>query len=226
MNLDIVIKIGGSLSAGGNLHLLMQTVAALAHDHNILVVPGGGGFADTIRYYYRKYHLSEITSHHMAILAMDQFGLLLHDITPHSQPVRAISEARQALAHKQLPILLPSTLLFNLDPLPHSWSVTSDSLAAYITRIIKARMLVLMKDVDGILSWDPHRFHASEEKQILPVLLRSVSVSDLPQYKCVDGYFSKALEGISECWILNGNHPERLSQLLGQGQTLGTQIRL
>ncbi|HWP48890.1 MAG TPA: hypothetical protein VNM22_17175 [Candidatus Limnocylindrales bacterium] len=225
MTIDTVIKIGGSLSAGGNLHPLMQTVATLAHDHNLLVVPGGGGFADTIRYYYRKYRLSEITSHHMAILAMDQFGLLLHDITPHSQAVRTISEARQALAHKQLPILLPSTLLFNLDPLPHSWSVTSDSLAAYITRIIKARRLILIKDVDGILSLDHNLLRTSEEKQILPVLLRSVSISDLHQYKCVDSYFSKALEGISECWILNGNHPERLTQLLEQGQALGTQIR-
>jgi len=215
--LETVVKVGGSLSATGDLYNLMQALTTLADAHQILVVPGGGGFADTVRYYHRKYALREAVSHQMAILGMDQYGLLLHGIAPNSQAVRTISEARQALALKRLPVLIPSVLLFTTDPLPHSWSVTSDSLSAFVAKMVGARRLVLLKDVDGIFSSDPHQGNVAR-------LLPSVAASDLDLYKCVDRHFSKALEGIPEGWILNGSHPERLAQLLKEGQTLGTRI--
>jgi hypothetical protein len=225
MNVETVVKVGGSLSSDSNLRALMNTLATLATEYGILIVPGGGGFADGVRYYYRKYQLNEAIAHHMAILAMDQFGFLLHGLTPNSLPVRTLSEARQTLDLKRLPVLLPSTLLFTLDPLPHSWNVTSDSLSAYITKMIEAQMLVILKDVDGIFSSDPHQSEVNTGKFTTPLLLRSVPVTELNHFKCVDSHFPKALEGGPECWILNGTRPERLTQLFKQGQTIGTQVR-
>ena len=35
------------------------------------------------------------------------------------------------------------------DPLPHSWDITSDSIAAYIAGVLDARELILVKPIDG-----------------------------------------------------------------------------
>jgi aspartokinase-like uncharacterized kinase len=42
-------------------------------------------------------------------------------------------------------VLAPSRWLRDADPLPHSWDVTSDSIAAWIAGEIGARELVLVK---------------------------------------------------------------------------------
>lgn len=45
----------------------------------------------------------------------------------------------------QIPVLAPSRWLRQVDPLPHSWAVTSDSVAAWIATEIAASRLVLVK---------------------------------------------------------------------------------
>ena len=45
----------------------------------------------------------------------------------------------------RVPVLAPSRWLRDADPLPHSWDVTSDSLAAWIAGVVGARRLVLIK---------------------------------------------------------------------------------
>jgi aspartokinase-like uncharacterized kinase len=74
-----VIKVGGSLSRGERLGPLCQRLAALGRQHPLLVVPGGGAFADTVREYDQRYRLSDHAAHWMAVLAMDQYGYLLCD---------------------------------------------------------------------------------------------------------------------------------------------------
>jgi aspartokinase-like uncharacterized kinase len=44
-----------------------------------------------------------------------------------------------------VPVLAPSRWLRAADPLPHSWDVTSDSLAAWIAGAVGARRLLLIK---------------------------------------------------------------------------------
>ena len=86
--IEVVVKFGGSLSRGAGLQKLCRQLAGLGRQHRLLVVPGGGSFADTVRDYDKCYGLSNATAHWMAILAMDQYGYLLADLTPHSQPTR------------------------------------------------------------------------------------------------------------------------------------------
>jgi aspartokinase-like uncharacterized kinase len=50
-----------------------------------------------------------------------------------------------ALASRRIPVLAPYAWLRRADPLPHSWEVTSDSIAAWIARAIGASRLVLVK---------------------------------------------------------------------------------
>ena len=52
-------------------------------------------------------------------------------------------------------MLLPSEPLRRADALPHSWSVTSDSIAAWLTGQVGAHLLVLLKDRHGMASLRP-----------------------------------------------------------------------
>jgi aspartokinase-like uncharacterized kinase len=218
MNFEAVLKIGGSLSRGPNLAALCQEIGRLGARRRLLVVPGGGDFADTVREHYRRYHLTETTAHAMALLAMDQYGWLLGDLIPDSDVARDILSARRITANGRVPILLPATLLIQADPLPHSWQVTSDSIAAWIAGLACASQLVLLKDVDGLL---PDRSR-SETAKVLPAM----SVKELLNHRGgVDEYLAVLLASLDlETWVINGQLTERLVELLDTGQTLGTRI--
>jgi aspartokinase-like uncharacterized kinase len=44
-----------------------------------------------------------------------------------------------------IPVLAPYSWLRRADPLPHSWDVTSDSIAAWVAGQVRARRLLLVK---------------------------------------------------------------------------------
>jgi dihydroneopterin aldolase len=101
----------------------------------------------------------------MAILALDQYAELLASRITSSRVVRSAGEAAGALAAGELPILAPSDWLRRADPLPHSWDVTSDSIAAWVAGQVGAERLVLAKAVKADLSTlvDPHFARALPE---------------------------------------------------------------
>ena len=49
----------------------------------------------------------------------------------------------------RVPVLAPHRWLKSADELPHTWSVTSDSLAAYIAALLGAHRLVVIKPQEG-----------------------------------------------------------------------------
>ncbi len=214
-----VLKIGGSLGRSNKLSDLMPQLAELVPRHGLLIVPGGGVFADVIRYYDQQFGLDRHTSHWMAILAMDQYGHLIASLTPNSELVVGLTYARRVLAQGRVPVLLPYTLVYQSDTVPHSWDVTSDSLAAWVAGVAGARRLILAKCVDGLFSGDPDNDTDVE-------LLETISLEQLASCRGVDRYLATILgkNGL-DMWVINGNHPERLSQLLKNGCTKGTRLR-
>jgi aspartokinase-like uncharacterized kinase len=216
---QVVLKVGGSLSQTDALPELCRQIGLLAHRHDLLIIPGGGEFADLVRKYDRNYSLSETTAHHMAILAMDQYGFLLNELTPNSilvSEILGMDEPRTGV----VPVLLPSRWLFETDPLPHSWTVTSDSIAAWVAGQLKAPRLVLLKDVDGL-------FSAGESVGEFENLAAQMSVDRLrTQPGGVDENLASLLARLDlETWVINGCYPQRLAELLDSQQTLGTCIR-
>jgi len=136
--MEAVLKVGGSLAEDpSSLAMLGQELSVLAKAHRIVIVPGGGEFADTVRKLDKTYNISDVVAHKMAILAMDQYGLFLSDITPSSYVSYALKEISNSV-NGMLPIFLPSKLMFSKDPLEHSWDVTSDTIAAYIAGVLHA----------------------------------------------------------------------------------------
>ena len=73
-----VVKVGGGLSsAPGALDAVGTALAAAGRRHRIVVVPGGGPFADAVRDFERRERLSPDAAHWMAILGMDQYAHVL-----------------------------------------------------------------------------------------------------------------------------------------------------
>lgn len=143
---ETVAKVGGGLLADeAHLDAVLAALTDVARHESLLIVPGGGPFADAVREQDARWHLSDDASHWMAILAMDQYAHLLASRMPGSVLVSDRSGIAAAIAARQIPVLAPYSWLRRDDPLPHSWDVTSDSLSAWIARQVGARRLVLIK---------------------------------------------------------------------------------
>jgi aspartokinase-like uncharacterized kinase len=131
-----VVKVGGGIGDDA----LPGVCAALGGRPSLLVVPGGGRFADAVREADRRFGLSDETAHRMAILGMEQFGHLLGDLIPGAE----LCSDLERIATDRTSVLLPAALPLDL---PASWDVTSDSIAAWVARKVGAGRLVLVKAV-------------------------------------------------------------------------------
>ena len=141
-----IIKIGGGLAAvPGALDRVCRAVGACGCGHRILVVPGGGPFADTVREFDREVGVSSDAAHWMAILAMDQYAHVLADRIPGAALIEEPGALLQALTSNGVAVLAPSRWMRSADVLPHSWDVTSDSIAAFVAGALDADRLILIK---------------------------------------------------------------------------------
>jgi aspartokinase-like uncharacterized kinase len=107
--------------------------------------------ADAVRALDNRLPLGDDVAHWMAILSMDQHARLLVDRIDGAVLVEASHEISQAVADHQTPVLAPSRWLREADPLPHAWSVTSDSVAAWVAAAVGAPRLLLIKSIDAPL---------------------------------------------------------------------------
>jgi 5-(aminomethyl)-3-furanmethanol phosphate kinase len=208
-----VVKVGGGLGRGAGddaLRALCTALGELGERHPLLVVPGGAWFADAVREADRRFALPAATSHHMAVLGMEQFGWLLSELIPGAA---RSTEARQAAGRTT--VLLPARL--PLDSLPASWQVTSDSIAAWVAARAGAGRLVLVKEVDGLFAQWPA--HGDPIRQMTAAELGALRPAG------VDEHLPTVLERASfETWVISGRDPRRLTELLDRGTTVGTRI--
>lgn len=220
--MDAVIKVGGSLLAEPDgLKALCRTLDATSRRWRIALVPGGGPFADEVRLQDRRFNLSAQTAHEMAILAMDQFGLLLCHLLDNSAAVRTLKEVVRSVRVGKLPVILPSSILLKPNPLNASWDVTSDTIAAYLGERLRARRLILITDVDGLFTEDPK---TNPQARLLSTV-RLDELSQFPTRTCVDSALPSQLRRYTlDTWIVSGLHPERVFGLLRGERTVSTRI--
>ncbi|MCP8307124.1 MAG: delta 1-pyrroline-5-carboxylate synthetase [archaeon] len=215
-----VIKIGGSLAEDPNsLINLCKELIIVSKKYGIIIVPGGGKFADTVRYLYDKFKLSDEIAHRMAILAMDQYGLLLKDMMKEAILTYSLKDALKVSKRGILSIILPSKIMLSLDSLEHSWRVTSDSISAFIASSLKAEKLILAKDVDGIFTADPKRYDVK--------MFEKISASKLLKEKfgCVDEFLPRILiEKKLICYVVNGKSPDRVKSIVEGKRDIYTKI--
>jgi len=143
---DTVLKLGGSVLAHSQqFESTLKTIEGIARGGGVLVVPGGGLFADAVREADRRFQPGDSAAHWMAVLAMDQHAHLVAARLRRGVVVTAAREAIAAIEAGSIPVLAPYQWLRDADPLPHSWEVTSDSIAAWVAGALGATRLVLVK---------------------------------------------------------------------------------
>jgi len=217
-----VVKIGGSLALyPEKLRVLCAKLSEASKKHKIIVVPGGGEFADVVRNVDKQFKLSREVSHRMAILGMDQYGLLLSDLITLSCVVNQPENVESIWDLGKLAIFLPSIYMLNKDTLEKSWDVTSDSIAVYIASKLHIRKVVLVTDVDGIFTYDP-------KKCLDAKLIKQLSAKQLETWNkrtSVDKFLPKLLSQLQiECLVVNGLYPERVEAILDGQNTVYTLI--
>jgi 5-(aminomethyl)-3-furanmethanol phosphate kinase len=208
-----VVKVGGSLFGGYAVKLCEALVG-----REVMVICGGGDLANLLRDYDKEMKFSSTATHKSAILCMDILGMLLTDKVNGAEAFYSLELAQKALDRGKLPVLLPSKFLNRSDPLEHSWKVTSDSLSFYIAHHLKAKLLIAT-DVDGIYTREPS--HNGAE------LIKSISAKKLLNFgeTSVDEILGELLlQFKSDCYVINGKHPERVISVIEGGNAECTLI--
>jgi 5-(aminomethyl)-3-furanmethanol phosphate kinase len=146
----IVVKVGGGLSrTAGALDTVAGGLTTAGGRYRIVVVPGGGLFADAVRAFEDRERLSADAAHWMAILAMDQYAHVLAERITGATLVEEPGGIAAALGDAGVAVLAPYRWMRAADVLPHTWHATSDSVAAFIAGALDAERMVLIKPADG-----------------------------------------------------------------------------
>jgi 5-(aminomethyl)-3-furanmethanol phosphate kinase len=182
-----VVKVGGSLfDYAAFLPAWRRWLAEQAPAAHVLIA-GGGQLADAIRAADAVWGLGDQTAHWLCIDALAVSARLLAAILKESRLETSWERLLQQLDECQvdLPLVFcPLEFLQQVEqrlappPLPHDWSVTSDSIAARIAGILGADELVLLKSADPPACAPPR-----------------------PPY--VDEYFAQAARGLNAVRFVN-----------------------
>src|SRR5688572_13382303 len=133
---ETVVKLGGGVLAhAAHFDAALAAIGAAARERRLLVVTGGGPFADAVRQVDRRLGLADDPAHWMAVLAMNQYAHLVVARLASGMLVEEPREIAAAIAEGPvgtIPVLAPYRWLRKADPLPHAWTVSSDSIAAWV----------------------------------------------------------------------------------------------
>jgi aspartokinase-like uncharacterized kinase len=198
----VVVKVGGSLLGW---HMLPARLAAfLVSRHNAfpterpILIAGGGAAAELVRVIDRAHGLGDATAHDLALRALDLTAAVLAELLPRSMLAEGIEALFSAWMSEQIPIVVPRALLDHFErtgvaPLPRSWDVTSDTIAAWIASNMGAVSLVLLKSAS---------------------LPPGASPEDAARLELVDPIFPRAARALPRVEYLNLRDPEAALQIL------------
>jgi aspartokinase-like uncharacterized kinase len=147
----IVVKVGGSLydlpDFGPRLRRWLDGLDTRA----VLLVPGGGTLADAVRELDKIHVLGDEKAHWLALRALTLSARFLVKLLPGTSILGDPWVCSHVWERGQIPVLDAHEFALidegRAGSLPHSWSVTSDSIAARVASLTEARQLVLLKSV-------------------------------------------------------------------------------
>jgi aspartokinase-like uncharacterized kinase len=197
-----VVKLGGSLFDSDKLQ---DCLRVLAGNRPLVIVPGGGPFADQVRQAQRRWGFDDSSAHVMAMLAMEQYGRMLCAIQPGLVTAVNPTEIAVALERGVNPVWMPTAMVTADPEIEQGWDVTSDSLAAWLTRELGAKKLLLVKS----LSFD----------------CDSLSVKKLMKQQVIDARFRDYLhKGVFQSWLMGREDSVRIAEVLRGKLEFATRI--
>ena len=156
-----VIKLGGSLLSAPDWPDRFRSWHRSSGISMADVVVGGGSKVETLREQAREHRWNDSQAHWRAIEAMDENAVDVAALgnlplfEPSASCVGTPWAAPLSNPAAGWRILKLSKLLQRLDPLPHGWDITSDSISAWWARYSGAEGLILLKSRPARRGWDP-----------------------------------------------------------------------
>jgi aspartokinase-like uncharacterized kinase len=197
----VVVKLGGSLMASPHLSIWLATLSASRGA--AVIVAGGGSFADAVRIAQETTPFDDRAAHRMAILAMEQYAIMLAALEPGLRPAASRTAITAAARAGATPIWLPAQMSFDAPDIPESWEVTSDSLAVWLARKLGLAQVLLVKSA------------------ALP--MERVPAAELAEVGIIDPVLPRFLAGSGiECRCLEAAGAPAFAAALAQGRLVGT----
>ncbi|HET6424404.1 MAG TPA: hypothetical protein VFG20_12015 [Planctomycetaceae bacterium] len=145
----VVLKLGGSLYDLPDLGQRIATLVEQHAEHRFLIFPGGGDAADLVRGWQQRFRWDDERSHSVALASLDLNATMLAHVLHRGLMAYDHEHAEAAWQQRACPVLAPTQFLrlHDFGDLPHDWTVTSDSLAAWTAVRWPAEELWLCKSV-------------------------------------------------------------------------------
>ncbi|MEA2075868.1 MAG: amino acid kinase [Euryarchaeota archaeon] len=210
--MTVILKLGGSLLIKGREIVHFLSDYAVKHALSFVIIPGGGPFVEPIKKLSEQGAISDDTAHWMAVLAMHQYGLFLADGEPEIPVVENLEELRDV---EHICIVLPYKILKDDDCLPHTWDVTSDTIAAFVAHKLGEKSFIKVTDVDGILNENGLLIKRINAKELIEKEHKGCVDAELPRF---------LLQNRMSCVIVNGNYPARILDVIEGRETVCTKL--
>jgi 5-(aminomethyl)-3-furanmethanol phosphate kinase len=139
-----VVKIGGSLSHDPALREWLTQLWEVGGGR-VVIVPGGGDFADAVRQYQHEWRFDDLAAHNMCLLAMAQYAILMQGVVPELVLASNEDRIRRALRDGRVAVWIPTDLMRTTADGMTNWDTTSDSLAAWLSTSLNAERLMIVK---------------------------------------------------------------------------------
>ena len=190
-----VVKLGGSLLRTPDLKGWLDAFAQFG-DGKVVIVPGGGVFADAVRDAQAKTGIDDATAHQMAVVAMDQYATLMTGLNEDLVMASSVLEIAELCLQNKAIVWKPSEMVLADKDLPMSWDLTSDSLAAWFADKLNAQHLLIVKSIS-------------------PSHVEKVEVEDLMLEGVVDAYFGMYFTGKPfKTWLVSKNEFININQVI------------
>jgi 5-(aminomethyl)-3-furanmethanol phosphate kinase len=149
----VVYKVGGSLFDWPELFPRLIEFFN-SEPTRPLIVSGGGAAADVVRDWDQVHRLGDVRSHRLAIRSLSLAGEFLADglgarIVSHRQDAKAAWAAGR-IAVLDAATFIEREIAADAVPLPATWDVTSDSIAAWVAARWPARLTLVKSASPGV----------------------------------------------------------------------------
>ena len=183
-----VLKLGGSLLDQADLIARFRQWLTRQEPAERLLIVGGGDLAESIRRADRLHGLGDEASHWLSVRTMAIHAEMLKALLPEARWCASVRSLMNQAASPGLVIVDPWYFVHDEEPklsptpLPASWDVTSDSIAARLTSLVGAEELTLLKSA-------------------LPA--KGHTIDEAAEAGYVDRFFPQAVDGLAVVRAVN-----------------------
>ena len=142
----LVIKVGGSLAETGRLKTVLGMICGARHP--VVVVPGGGSFAQKVRDLQNALRFDDSCAHRLAMLGMHQMAEMYFTLDSRLAAADSLKGIARQHAVGLVPVWMPLQMCQTDSMIPANWTITSDGLAARLAELLGGAPLVLLKSID------------------------------------------------------------------------------